>query len=43
MNLMFYVRSSVGCFCWSFFPTPNPRKHIANIGATPASGAAIPL
>lgn len=26
----------------TFFPTPNPKKLIANIGATPVIGAAIP-
>lgn len=26
----------------TFFPNPNPKKLIANIGATPVIGAAIP-
>lgn len=40
---MSYVRSSVGCFCWSFLPIPKPKKQTANIGDTPANGAAMPL
>lgn len=38
-----YVRSSCGCFCCNFFPIPKPKKQMANIGATPATGAAMPL
>lgn len=38
-----YVSCSLGSFCWSFFPTPNPKKHRAKIGETPTRGAAIPL
>lgn len=37
------MRSWSGDFCCSFLPTPNPKKHTANIGVTPATGAAIPL
>lgn len=38
-----HVRSSCGCFCCNFFPIPKPKKQMANIGATPATGAAMPL
>lgn len=38
-----YVRISSGVFCCSFLPSPNPKKHTANMGVTPMIGAAIPL
>ena len=38
-----YVGSSWGFLSCSFLPMLNPQKQIANIGATPTTGAAIPL
>ena len=38
-----YVRTSVGVFCCSFLPNPNPKKQTANMGVTPMMGAAMPL
>lgn len=37
-----FVSFSSGELCCSLFPTPYPKKLIANIGATPHNGAAIP-
>ena len=38
-----YVGSSLGFLSCNFFPILNPQKQMANIGATPTTGAAIPL
>ena len=38
-----YVGSSWGFLSCSFLPMLNPQKQMANIGATPTTGAAIPL
>lgn len=38
-----YVRTSLGVFCCSFLPNPNPKKQTANMGVTPMMGAAMPL
>lgn len=38
-----HLSTSFGCFCCSFFPNPNPKKHTANMGVTPMMGAAMPL
>ena len=37
-----HLSTSSGCFCCSFFPKPNPKKHTANMGVTPMMGAAMP-
>lgn len=42
-NLQMRITFSSGVFCCNRLPRPKPKKLIANMGATPAIGADMPL